>query len=233
MNSLSFASFLAMALLATQSGAQFIIHTPPSATTCSPLRVTWTGGEAPYHLRIFPGQQPNSTVLRDLGEHSGLSTTWNVNVNGGTSVVFNLRDSSQNTAWSGAFTVNAGADTSCIDSSGGSVPSTSSSVTPATSGSASTGVTGLATASGISANTTSTLPVSSTVTSTGSAEASPSVPTSIMTTNTLTVPNPSASISITGSGITSAPATTSQSSGNSVRTNGGLAVIAALFALLG
>jgi hypothetical protein len=41
----------------------------------------------------------------DLGDHSGLSMTWKVNLPAGSNVVFSLLDSAEEEAWSGSVSL--------------------------------------------------------------------------------------------------------------------------------
>ncbi|EJD06613.1 uncharacterized protein FOMMEDRAFT_138509 [Fomitiporia mediterranea MF3/22] len=106
--------------------AEFSIATI-ELTQCASAHITWTEATAPYNMAVVPADDPCDKVLVDLGDHKGLSMTWNnVTVPAGTKVMFSLLDSSDEEAWSGTITVKDG-DDSCLPSSSSSKNSTDSS----------------------------------------------------------------------------------------------------------
>lgn len=90
------------------------ISTPSNPVVCQPLKITWSGGQAPYQLELQPGAQPSAPSLRDFGQQDGSAYTWTVDLPPGTSVGLTLRDSTGTTAQSAPFTVQAGPDISCL-----------------------------------------------------------------------------------------------------------------------
>jgi hypothetical protein len=106
--------FLALALTGVQ--ADFSIDTP-ELTQCQPAHVTWDATSGPYDLIVVPESDPCGSVLVDLGDHSGTSMTWTVNIAAGTQAVFSLMDATGDEAWSGVMTVQGSNDGSCLNAS--------------------------------------------------------------------------------------------------------------------
>ena len=53
------------------------VNTPAFVAQCKPVKLTWQGGEAPYHLYVTaPGNIKE--VKADLGDQKGTSMTWKV-----------------------------------------------------------------------------------------------------------------------------------------------------------
>ncbi|KIK16124.1 hypothetical protein PISMIDRAFT_278092 [Pisolithus microcarpus 441] len=103
--------------------ADFTIDTP-QFVQCQDAQITWTQSNPPYNLIIVPADDVCGNSLESLGDFTSLETTWLVNLASGTQVVLSLEDASGNEAWSGAITVGASNDTSCLQSSSASPTTT-------------------------------------------------------------------------------------------------------------
>ena len=69
------------------------VNTPNFVAQCKPVKLTWKGGEAPYHLYITaPGNVGD--VKDNLGEQKGTSMTWKVSIPEGDKFTINLCDKS-------------------------------------------------------------------------------------------------------------------------------------------
>ncbi|CAE6475875.1 unnamed protein product, partial [Rhizoctonia solani] len=110
------ASFLA--LVAAAVAQSLVINTPASVVQCQPAQITWTATNTPVFLSIIPGGQPGAAALQDFGSQSGSSLTWTVNLAAGTSITFQLRDSTGAVAYSSPVTIQSSSDSSCIGQSG-------------------------------------------------------------------------------------------------------------------
>ncbi|KAH7341549.1 hypothetical protein B0J17DRAFT_647074 [Rhizoctonia solani] len=120
-----------LALVAAVVAQSLVINTPASVVQCQPAQVTWTATNTPVFVSIIPGGQPGAAALQDFGQQTGQSLTWTVNIAAGTSITFQLRDSTGAVAYSSPISVQASSDSSCL----GAQASTSA---PATSAVAST-----------------------------------------------------------------------------------------------
>jgi hypothetical protein len=168
-------------------------------------------------LSALPGANPTGAAVVDFGEQSGTSLTWKVNVDQGTSLGFTLRDSSGTTAQTAPFTVNPGADRSCV----GQNPSGSSAAGGATGGAAG----GSASGTGTGAATTGT---ATTTTTNTAATTTATVPAGGATTGTTGTSKPSGSS--TGAATSAKPATSSNAASANAISLGvvGAAVLAML-----
>jgi len=168
-----FTSLAAVALFVSGALAQFTINTPTNVVVCQPILLTWSGGTPPYFLSVLPGSQPNAAALVDLGQQSGTSFTWTVNIAAGTSIGLNLRDSSGLVAQSAPFTINSGTDSSCV----GKTPSTSAgSATTAAGASSGAPASASAPATGTTPATIATPPIATTPLATTKAAATTTAP---------------------------------------------------------
>ncbi|KIK42050.1 hypothetical protein CY34DRAFT_805343 [Suillus luteus UH-Slu-Lm8-n1] len=103
--------------------ADFQIDTP-SLTQCAGALITWTASSPPYSLLVASADDLCGEALVDLGQQTGLSYQWNVNLASGTAAVLFIEDSQGNEAWSGTMIVGASSDSSCLTST--TTPTTSS-----------------------------------------------------------------------------------------------------------
>ncbi|CAE6415214.1 unnamed protein product [Rhizoctonia solani] len=177
------ASFLA--LLAAVYAQSSTINTPPSVVQCQPVQVSWTSANLPVFISIIPGGQAGAAALQDFGQQTGTSLTWTANIAAGTSITFQLRDSTGAVAFSSPVSVQGSSDSSCL---GQSASVTSGTAAPTSAAS--------------SAEPTSSAPATTSAVSSSVASASSSV-SSVLS-------SVSASISSAISSAT-APATTSRS----------------------
>ncbi|ORY34067.1 hypothetical protein BCR39DRAFT_463001 [Naematelia encephala] len=81
------------------------VSSPASLTQCQPAALSWSDGTAPYYVDILPGGQPSATALENLGEQSGTSYTWTVNIAAGTSITVRVTDSTGVINYSSAVTI--------------------------------------------------------------------------------------------------------------------------------
>jgi len=123
---------VALAAFVGQAFAQALINTPASLLTCQPALLSWSGGAPPYYLSILPGGQSGGAPLKQFGEQSGTSLTWNVDLAAGTSITLAVRDSTGAVNYSDQVSITAGNDASCVSGdvdasgAGGEVAVTSS-----------------------------------------------------------------------------------------------------------
>ncbi|KAI0280772.1 hypothetical protein BGY98DRAFT_932403 [Russula aff. rugulosa BPL654] len=166
---ISIFSAVSAALFVAGVSAQMTVNTPSNVLECSPLLITFTGGQQPYIITILPGATPDGTALTTFSGVTGSPFNWTaVNFPSGTSLGITLHDSSGLLAQTAAFTVEPGASTSCLNG-------TASGVNAGTNApAASTPTSAAATTTGTSpANTASKAGTASTGSSTSKA-ASPS-----------------------------------------------------------
>ncbi|CAE6429646.1 unnamed protein product [Rhizoctonia solani] len=116
-----------LALVAAAVAQSLVINTPASVVQCQPAQITWTATNTPVFVSIIPGGQPGAAALQDFGQQAGSSLTWTVNIAAGTSITFQLRDSTGAVAYSSPISVQASSDSSCL----GAQPSTSATATSA------------------------------------------------------------------------------------------------------
>ncbi|KAG9117284.1 hypothetical protein FRC07_007383 [Ceratobasidium sp. 392] len=90
------------------------INTPASLVQCKPVRLTWTASHTPVFVSVIHGDKPGAPALRDLGQHTGSSLTWKVNVPAGKKATFQLRDSAGAVTYSALVTIQKSADSSCL-----------------------------------------------------------------------------------------------------------------------
>ena len=93
-----------------------VVVDTPDATSCQSTELTWTGGQAPYSLRML---HQDNTPLEQVGSDiSGNSATWLANVPAGSKLVlqvdFVTDEDVTRTSFSEIFTVLPG-DGSCLD----------------------------------------------------------------------------------------------------------------------
>lgn len=89
------------------------VNTPSFVAQCKPVKLTWQGGEAPYHLYVTaPGNIKE--VKADLGDQKGTSMTWKVTVPEGEKFTLNLCDKSGQCNQSGQAGPVGSGDDSCL-----------------------------------------------------------------------------------------------------------------------
>lgn len=89
------------------------VNTPNFVAQCKPVKLTWKGGEPPYHLYITaPGKVDD--VKADLGEQKGTSMTWKVSIPEGDKFTINLCDNSGQCSPSAPVGPVGGGDDSCM-----------------------------------------------------------------------------------------------------------------------
>lgn len=89
------------------------VNTPTFVAQCKPVKLTWQGGEAPYHLYVTaPGNIRE--VKADLGDQQGTSMTWKVSIPEGQKFTLNLCDKSGQCNQSAQAGPVSGGDDSCL-----------------------------------------------------------------------------------------------------------------------
>ncbi|KAG8738598.1 hypothetical protein FRC10_006669 [Ceratobasidium sp. 414] len=205
---LVFTSLLAfVAYVAAQADPS--ISTPAAVVQCQPAQISFTASHTPVFISIIPGGQPSATPLEDLGQQSASPFTWIANIAEGTSITFQIRDSTGAVAYSAPVTIQNGSDSSCI----GQNPSGSGSPTATAPGpSSSASASGVSTP--VSSPSSSPAPSSSVVVSTSSAAQSTSSP---VTSPVSTRPTASGSSTRAASATSATPS--ASTSPNAARTN--------------
>ncbi|KAJ1307767.1 hypothetical protein OPQ81_001854 [Rhizoctonia solani] len=158
-----------LALVAAVAAQSLTINTPASVVQCQPAQITWTATNTPVFVSIIPGGQPGAAALQDFGQQTGSSLTWTVNIAAGTSITFQLRDSTGAVAYSAPTTIQSSSDSSCLGAG--------ASTAPATSGAATSGAvtSGAATSAAVTSALSSASVASSSVVASASSVASSAV----------------------------------------------------------
>lgn len=105
----------AAAVAAQANGPQ--INTPSFVAQCKPVKLTWKGGEPPYHIYVTaPGKIDD--VKADLGDQQGTSMTWKVSIPEGQKFTLNLCDKSGQCNPSGQAGPVGSGDDSCLNGGG-------------------------------------------------------------------------------------------------------------------
>ncbi|KAL8279825.1 hypothetical protein RQP46_007675 [Phenoliferia psychrophenolica] len=94
------ATSAAVLSIASLASAGATINTPSALTQCQPTELTWSGGTAPYFVKVIPGGNPSGTALVQFPETSATTETWIVNIASGTSVSIAVTDSTGAIAYS-------------------------------------------------------------------------------------------------------------------------------------
>ncbi|GAA5887229.1 hypothetical protein JCM6882_002456 [Rhodosporidiobolus microsporus] len=146
------------------------INTPTALYECQPYLVTWSGGSAPYYIRVLPGGQLSGQTLTTIGDFptSATSSSWTVNIAAGTSITLTITDSTGVTAASAPVTVGQG-DSSCIGQSSPASGASSSFSASSTVASSAVSSSASATSSSVASSASS---VSSSVSSAASSASS-------------------------------------------------------------
>ena len=93
------------------------VNTPTFVAQCKPVKITWQGGEPPYHLYVTaPGNIRE--VKADLGDQQGTSMTWKVSIPEGQKFTLNLCDKSGQCNQSAQAGPVSGGDDSCLNGDG-------------------------------------------------------------------------------------------------------------------
>ena len=112
---LSAIAVISAAAVAAQDAPK--VNTPNFVAQCKPVKLTWSGGEAPYHLYITaPGNVGD--VKDNLGEQKGTSMTWKVSIPEGEKFTINLCDKSGQCSPSAQVGPVGGGDDSCMNGGG-------------------------------------------------------------------------------------------------------------------
>ncbi|KAM0753853.1 hypothetical protein T439DRAFT_285336, partial [Meredithblackwellia eburnea MCA 4105] len=84
------------------------IATPASLIECQPAALAITPGTAPYYISILPGGQVSAAALEQLPSTSSTNVIWTCDIAAGTSITFQVKDSTGIIAYSAPITVQAG-----------------------------------------------------------------------------------------------------------------------------
>lgn len=113
---LSAIAVISAAAVAAQDDAPKV-NTPAFVAQCKPVKLTWQGGEPPYHLYVTaPGNIKE--VKADLGDQQGTSMTWKVTIPEGQKFTLNLCDKSGQCQQSGQAGPVGSGDDSCLNGGG-------------------------------------------------------------------------------------------------------------------
>ena len=113
---LSAIAVISAAAVAAQDEAPKV-NTPAFVAQCKPVKLTWQGGEPPYHLYVTaPGNIKE--VKADLGDQQGTSMTWKVTIPEGQKFTLNLCDKSGQCNQSAQAGPVSGGDDSCLNGDG-------------------------------------------------------------------------------------------------------------------
>ncbi|GJN94460.1 hypothetical protein Rhopal_007540-T1 [Rhodotorula paludigena] len=125
--------------LASSAAAQVTINTPPPLYTCQNALLSWSGGQAPYYVRVNQGGSTTNTLETIQNGVDSTSYSWQVNQPAGTSVTLAITDGSGQTNYADAVTIQDGGDTSCIGASASSGASSTAASSSAASSSSAAG----------------------------------------------------------------------------------------------
>ncbi|CAE7106434.1 unnamed protein product [Rhizoctonia solani] len=117
-------SLFALASLVVAQANDPSINSPASLVQCQPIQLTWTATKEPVWISIIPGGNPGAAPLHDFGQQpSGTkSLTWICDYKSGTSMTFQIRDSTGAVAYSANTNVQPSSDSSCVDPNNPNVP---------------------------------------------------------------------------------------------------------------
>ncbi|CAE7215251.1 unnamed protein product [Rhizoctonia solani] len=90
------------------------INTPASLVQCQPTQLSWIATNTPVYISIIPGGNASAPALVDLGQQSGTSMTWAVNITAGTSITCRITDANGAIAYSASVSVQSSSNSSCI-----------------------------------------------------------------------------------------------------------------------
>ncbi|GAA5859353.1 hypothetical protein JCM8547_001996 [Rhodosporidiobolus lusitaniae] len=186
------------------------IVTPSALYACQTALISWSGGTAPYRVRVFPQGQVSGEVLATIDDQptSDTSFSWQVNLPAGTGITLVVTDNNGLYGNTAPVTVQPG-DTGCLSSSvsgvvtGGSSTvsqaSTAVSIASSTAASASSSVSSVASSAASSAASVSSSAASAASSAASSASSAASSASSSVASRTASgTTAPSASASATG-----------------------------------
>jgi len=110
---LTVALFLAPALQGAL--AEFAVSTPPELVQCGEGHVGWEPTTGPYNVFVVNPEDPCGEELAHLGETGDTWIDFPVTFAAGTNVQLYIEDATGDDAWSGAVTVGASSDGSCLE----------------------------------------------------------------------------------------------------------------------
>ncbi|KAG8740756.1 hypothetical protein FRC12_015884 [Ceratobasidium sp. 428] len=114
---------IALAGYAAAQGGSMTINTPASVVQCQPVQLSWSGGTAPYFPSIIPGSQPGAAALKEFPSQQGTSLTWKCDLQQGTQITMQVRDSTGAVQYSSAVPIQNSSDSSCVNSNVSASPS--------------------------------------------------------------------------------------------------------------
>ncbi|KAI0036131.1 hypothetical protein K488DRAFT_82397 [Vararia minispora EC-137] len=178
-----FSAATVTAFVAGVAASNITINTPTgtnSAIQCQAYQVTWTGGTAPYDIRLLDSSQ---SFVEELGSSVQSSPlVWTVNEASGGSYILTISDAGGNTATTGVFQIETSSSTSCLSSavSVGAASATGSSASTATGSTSKTSTASTSTTKS-SSSTSTTASSSSSSTSSSSTSGASAVSAGIFT----------------------------------------------------
>ena len=110
-------SILALAAASLVAADDFTVATPPYVQQCSPLKISWQGGEPPYQPHIT-GPGDIRDVKENLDETSDTSTKWTVTIPEGQEFTINVCDNSGQCRASGKVGPVGKGDDKCLNGGG-------------------------------------------------------------------------------------------------------------------
>ena len=110
-------SILALAAASLVAADDFTVATPPYVQQCSPLKISWQGGEPPYQPHIT-GPGDIRDVKENLDETSDTSTKWTVTIPEGQEFTINVCDNSGQCRASGKIGPVGKGDDKCLNGGG-------------------------------------------------------------------------------------------------------------------
>jgi hypothetical protein len=106
-------------LISSASCQTITLNTPSganSAIQCEIYKVTWSGGNGPFTLRL---NDPSNNFVEEIGNNINDSPfTWTVNQSSGQEFAIAIIDSQGNTGLSGQFIIQPSSNTACLNESG-------------------------------------------------------------------------------------------------------------------
>ncbi|GMK55789.1 hypothetical protein CspeluHIS016_0208450 [Cutaneotrichosporon spelunceum] len=213
------ATVLALGVAAQTEGPK--INTPTSLVQCQPIKITWTGGKPPYWVSALPGGQPGGAPIKDWGQQDGNGLTWTVDLQAGTSISLQVKDSNGDVNYAQAVDVRAGSDTKCLEGATATSGSDSVGADAGTGGGAAPAASGAA--AGSSAAASPSAPAA------GSESAKASSPATAASAGASGATSKSAAASAAQTTVTGNPNPSAASSAGRIVASTGLVGAAALF----
>lgn len=188
MKSVVAAATLAAVVPVVLGQTPLMVNSLNGVVACEPIMFTWSGGVPPYYVSLIPASQPAAPPMKVFPAQQGTSFSWKVDLGAGTTFNTMIKDGTGQPNYSSEQTVQAGPDSSCVNStvteggSAGTAPPTSAATgtpTPAAAAAITgTGSISASTTHSTSASSTGASHGSSSVTATGTSNAAASTTSS-------------------------------------------------------